>query len=139
MKTLIVCLDGSPLSLRALDRAIEASRCQPADILAVTVVEALSFFDCNGTDCETAFSHILREPKRVLAEAQAYAAERGATLRTLAEPGRPAETVARIARREKADVIYIGSRGKDDVEKLLLGSVSTRLVQIAPCTVVVVR
>ncbi|MEA4856815.1 MAG: universal stress protein [Solidesulfovibrio sp.] len=139
MKTLIVCLDGSPLSLRALDLAIEASRCQPADILAVTVVEALSFFDCQAKDCEAAFAHILREPKRVLAEAQAYAAERGAAIRTLAEPGRPAETVARIARQEGADAIYIGSQGKDDVEKLLLGSVSTRLVQIAPCTVVVVR
>ena len=139
MKKCIVCLDGSPLSLRALELAIEASRCGETDILAVTAVEALSFFDCGAKDCEKAFAHILREPKKILAEAEAFAEERGVVIRTLAEPGRPAETVARIARQEKADVIYIGSRGKDDVEKLLLGSVSTRLVQIAPCTVVVVR
>lgn len=139
MKTIIVCLDGSPLSLKALERAIVAARCEATDILAVTVVEALSFFDCSAKDCETAFAHILREPKRILAEAEAFAAEHEATIRTQAEPGRPAETVARIARQENADAIYIGSRGKDDVEKLLLGSVSTRLVQIAPCTVVVVR
>ena len=47
--------------------------------------------------------------------------------------------MARIAREEGADAIYLGSRGKDDVENLLVGSVSMRLVQIAPCTVVVVR
>lgn len=139
MKTLIVCLDGSPLSLKALECAIEASQCSGARILAVTVVEALSFFDCQAKDCDKTFAAILREPKRILAEAEAFAADRGVTIQTVAEPGRPAETVARIARKENADTIYLGSRGKDDVEKLLLGSVSTRLVQIAPCTVVVVR
>lgn len=139
MKKCIVCLDGSRMSLRALERALDTARCDEADILAVTAVEALSFFDCDATDCETTFHHIMREPKRILAEAEAVARERGIAIRTLAEPGRPAETVARIARQEEADEIYIGSRGKDDVEQLLLGSVSARLVQIAPCTVIVVR
>lgn len=139
MKTCIVCLDGSQPSLRALDRALEAAGCGATDILAVTAVEALSFFDCDATDCEAAFAHVLREPKRILAEAEDYARGRGVAIRTLAVPGRPAETVARIAREEGADEIYVGSRGKDDVEHLLLGSVSTRLVQIAPCTVIVVR
>ena len=36
MKKCIVCLDGSPMSLRALELAIEASRCGETDILAVT-------------------------------------------------------------------------------------------------------
>ncbi len=139
MKKCIVCLDGSVSSLRALDRALDEARCRETDILAVTAVEALSFFDCDAKDFETAFAHVLREPRKILAEAEAHAAEQGVAIRTLAEPGRPAETVARIAREEGADAIYIGSRGKDEVENLLLGSVSTRLVQIAPCTVVVVR
>ena len=139
MKKCIVCLDGSRMSLRALERALDAARCEATDILAVTAVEALSFFDCAPKDCENTFSHMMREPKRILAEAEEFARERGVTIRTLAEPGRPAETVARIARQEEADEIYVGSRGKDDVDQMLLGSVSARLVQIAPCTVIVVR
>lgn len=139
MKKCIVCLDGSQPSLRALERALDEADCGATDILAVTAVEALSFFDCGAMDFETAFAHLLREPKKILAEAAAFAADRGVAIRTLAVPGRPAETVARIAREEGVDEIYVGSRGKDDVEHLLLGSVSTRLVQIAPCTVIVVR
>jgi len=139
MKKCIVCLDGSLPSLRALERALDTAGCGETDILAVTAVEALSFFDCDAKDCEAAFTHVLREPKKILAKAEEYARERGVAIRTLAAPGRPAETVARIAREEGADEIYIGSRGKDEVEHLLLGSVSTRLVQIAPCTVIVVR
>jgi nucleotide-binding universal stress UspA family protein len=139
MKKSLVCLDGSQPSLRALERALDQARCGETDILAVTVVEALTFFDCDAKDCEAAFAHVLREPKRILAEAEQLARERGVGIRTLAKPGRPAETVASIAREENVDEIYIGSRGKDDVEHLLLGSVSARLVQIAPCTVIVVR
>lgn len=139
MKKCLVCLDGSQPSFRALERALDEAACSAADILAVTVVEALTFFDCDIKDCDTAFAAILREPKKILAEAEEIARSRGVAIRTRYEPGRPAETVARIAREEEADEIYIGSRGKDDVENMLLGSVSMRLVQIAPCTVVVVR
>ncbi len=139
MKRWIVCLDGSQPSLRALERALDDAACGDIDILAVTAVEALSFFDCDAEACEQTFKAILREPRKILAEAEDLARERGVTIRTLAKPGRPAETVARIAREEGADTVYVGSRGKDDVENLLLGSVSMRLVQIAPCTVVVVR
>ncbi|MHC1712409.1 MAG: universal stress protein [Solidesulfovibrio sp.] len=139
MKKCIVCLDGSLPSFQALEWALDDASCTEADILAVIAVEALSFFDCNAKDCEITFKSIMREPKKILAEAEELARSRGMAIRTLAEPGRPAETVARIARQENADVIYVGSRGKDDVENLLLGSVSARLVQIAPCTVVVVR
>jgi nucleotide-binding universal stress UspA family protein len=60
-------------------------------------------------------------------------------LRTLAEAGRPAETIAKLARQENADEIIVGSRGKNALDNMLLGSVSGRLVQIAPCTIVVVR
>ena len=139
MKKCIVCLDGSQPSFRALERALDEAGCGAADILAVTVVEALTFFDCDVKDCDTAFATILREPKKILAEAEEIARSRGVAIRTRYETGRPAETVARIAREEGADEVYLGSRGKDDVENLLLGSVSMRLVQIAPCTVVVVR
>ena len=138
MKKCLVCLDGSQPSLRALDRALdEAAR--GADVLAVTIVEALTFFDCTGKDCEKTFTAVMREPRRILAEAEDLARQRGLTIRTRAEPGRPAETVARIAREEGSDELLLGSRGKGEVEHLLLGGVSTRLVQIAPCTVVVVR
>lgn len=139
MRKSLVCLDGSALSFRALERALDAAACSPREILAVTAVEALAFFDCQATDCEATFKAVLREPNKILAEAREMAEARGLTIRTQAVPGRPAETVARIAREEGVDEIYLGSRGKDDVDSLLLGSVSARLVQIAPCTVVVVR
>jgi nucleotide-binding universal stress UspA family protein len=43
------------------------------------------------------------------------------------------------ARKEKADLIVVGSHGRSGITKLLLGSVATHIVTHAPCSVLVVK
>lgn len=52
--------------------------------------------------------------------------------------GDPAEVIIEMVRREKVDTIVVGRRGHGRLAGLLLGSVSQKLVSLAPCTVVVV-
>lgn len=58
---------------------------------------------------------------------------------TLIEDGDPVRCILECARREKCDLIVVGSRGLSDVKGLLLGSVSHKLGQLAPVTCVTVR
>lgn len=52
----------------------------------------------------------------------------------------PAEmAIVDAARAEKCDLVIIGSRGISELEGLLLGSVTRRVVQLAPCPVTVIR
>ncbi|MDX6547852.1 MAG: hypothetical protein QOG33_1402 [Gaiellales bacterium] len=51
--------------------------------------------------------------------------------------GGPAHALAEIATREHADVIVAGTRGHAPVAGLLLGSVTQRLLHVAPCPVLV--
>lgn len=52
----------------------------------------------------------------------------------------PAETaIVDAVRAEKCDHIILGSRGVSELEGLLLGSVTRRVLQLAPCPVTVVR
>ncbi len=139
MKKIIVAVDGSELSNKALDRAIVEATRHGAEVLCVNVVEGLTFLAYKREEIPDAWEHLMREPKKLLAEAAKRAEGAGVTIRTLAEAGRPAETIAKLARQEKADEIIVGSRGKNALDNMLLGSVSGRLVQIAPCTIVVVR
>ncbi|HXC66594.1 MAG TPA: universal stress protein, partial [Nitrospiraceae bacterium] len=53
--------------------------------------------------------------------------------------GRPAEEIMEVASKHKADLIVMGAKGLDAISRFLLGSVSTRVVQHANCSVLVVR
>ena len=53
--------------------------------------------------------------------------------------GDPAEEILRLAKIYKADLIVIGSRGLTGMQKIVLGSVSSQIVEDAPCSVLVVK
>jgi nucleotide-binding universal stress UspA family protein len=52
--------------------------------------------------------------------------------------GGPAQVIAQIAEKTGAEVILIGTRGHAPVAGLLLGSVTQRLLHIAPCPVLAI-
>ncbi|MFQ5839579.1 MAG: universal stress protein [Candidatus Methylomirabilales bacterium] len=57
---------------------------------------------------------------------------------TLLEEGRAAEAIVRAARRKRASLIVLGTRGRTGVARLLLGSVAERVVRTAHCPVLTV-
>lgn len=61
------------------------------------------------------------------------------TIRAVLAHGPLGRTIAGQARRWKADLILMGSRGLSDIRGFLLGSVSRQVVSIAPCSVLVVK
>ena len=61
------------------------------------------------------------------------------TLHHVLAHGPLAKTIAREARRLKADLILMGSRGLSDIQGFLLGSISRQVASIAPCSVLVVK
>ena len=53
--------------------------------------------------------------------------------------GRPASEIVRSATADGVDLIILGARGHGTFERLLLGSVSAEVVDLAPCPVLVAR
>jgi nucleotide-binding universal stress UspA family protein len=53
--------------------------------------------------------------------------------------GRPATEIVRDAERWSADLVVVGARGLSTVRRLLIGSVSSEVVDHAPCPVLVAR
>jgi nucleotide-binding universal stress UspA family protein len=53
--------------------------------------------------------------------------------------GHPAEQILATIDRQKIDLVIVGSRGHGAVERLLVGSTSARVVNEAPCSVLVAR
>lgn len=63
----------------------------------------------------------------------------GWTVRTRVETGVPLDTLLRVARTTRANVLVVGARGVGGVERLLLGSVAEGALVHAPLPILVVR
>ena len=85
---------------------------------------------------------IPEEGSRLLASIQALLERPGLTTVPLgvraARVGRVAEEIVRVADFYDVQLIVVGSKGESDLRGLLLGSTAHRILQLAPCPVVVV-
>jgi nucleotide-binding universal stress UspA family protein len=63
----------------------------------------------------------------------------GFTTQSVCVVGNPAEEILDVAAVQHADLIVLGAKGISGIDRFLLGSVSTRVVQHAKCAVLVVR
>ena len=81
---------------------------------------------------------VLAEAARELAEhARELAGERANSSVVVADD--PAEAIIEAVRREKADVVVVGSVGMSGRKEFLLRNVPNRVSHNAPCTVVIVQ
>lgn len=89
---------------------------------------------------EKAGGILLREAERSARVALGQAATGPRTkLHSVLAHGPFARTIAGQARRSKADLILMGSRGLSDIQGFLLGSISRQVASVAPCSLLVVK
>jgi nucleotide-binding universal stress UspA family protein len=138
----LVATDGSPGGDRAVDAAAElATQCE-AELLLANVgptdldadLERLRKAEnaCVGDILEAASADILTEARKRPA-CRALSKSRG-----FSGSGDAVRYILDLARRERADVIVVGKRGRGRLEGLLIGSVSQKLASLAPCKVMIV-
>jgi len=141
-KRILVGLDGSSGSARALDWAIQVAKFLKAEIVAVYVLELLSPTAVGYGLAPIALPDGWLDDLRRQFENEwsAPLKQAGLRYRTVFETDArgPAPTMIAIASEVHADLIVTGSRGLGGFGELLLGSVSHQLVQHAPMPVVVI-
>jgi nucleotide-binding universal stress UspA family protein len=60
-------------------------------------------------------------------------------IKTATREGKTARAICDYAKVNKIELIVMGSRGRGEVEALLLGSVSTKVSMLAQCKVMLVK
>jgi nucleotide-binding universal stress UspA family protein len=78
--------------------------------------------------------------QRILDEAKLDAEEAGVTsVETILAEGDPANRILQAVEERGVDCVIMGSRGLSDVRAMILGSVSHKVMNHAPCTAIAVK
>jgi nucleotide-binding universal stress UspA family protein len=141
MPGIIVGIDGSGHSRRALDWAIGEAAVRHAPLTVLTVQQVVNSFWAGPAiypgDAELA-EHARKIAQDETDDAVGKLPEdaRPPQVTVLGVPGLPAEAILAAAR--DADMIVVGSRGAGGFKKLLMGSVASQVTRHARIPVVVI-
>jgi nucleotide-binding universal stress UspA family protein len=141
MSGIIVGIDGSSHSGRALEWAINEAAIRHAPLTVLAVEQAITGFwgapvIYPGDEDLTEHARKVAQEETDVALAKLAAEDRPPEVTVLAVAGIPGEEILGVA--SDADMIVVGSRGAGGFKKLLMGSVSTHVTHHARCPVVVV-
>ena len=131
----VLAYDGSDGAKRALETMV-ALHHEGDVVTVVNSAEGLPLFGYAGT---LPTPEEEKERHRQAIEAQAALAEQGIEATVVERHGDPATAILDEADSEGADLVVMGTRGISTAERWLVGSVSTKVLHHAHCSVLVAR
>jgi nucleotide-binding universal stress UspA family protein len=138
-RKILVALDGSEASRKALNAAIQLARSHAAGLCALGVEEHLPHYAATVGEVEEARDEQDSFFGRVMDEARRAAAEHEVELNTEVRAGNAAQQIARAASDGEFDLIVMGAKGHSRIRYFLLGTTADRVSHHAPCSVLLVR
>lgn len=137
-KLIVLALDGSKQSIKALTYAIGLAESCGAELIIVHAYAHTSDLR-DKEEYEKRVAQRKRAGQKILDDARAQFKNARIVVEENLLEGPAAEATLSVAKTRRADLIIMGTRGMGSLEGLLLGSVSTKVTHEAPCTVMVVR
>jgi nucleotide-binding universal stress UspA family protein len=141
---ILVAVDGSEQSMRAVDYGIELAKKYNAQLIALTVshIPLSSYgFGSRPDIVKHEKEKEAMESKEWFIDIEEAAKENKISLKTdLVDTQMSIEgTIVEYAESQHVDLILIGTTGRSGFKKLLLGSVASGVVSYAVCPVMVVK
>lgn len=141
-KRILLPYDGSDVSTRALETAVQLARGGDGRILVLHVLDELEYLSGYEYGGAPLLESLRSEARRVLDRAGELCAAAGVAFekRVVEHPGgRLADAVANEATAWEADLVVVGTHGRRGVSRALLGSGAEQIIRFAPVPVLVVR
>ena len=144
IRHVLVPIDFSDDALHALDHALELARGLGARVHLLHVLERV-VTDETGIGCslpQMSPDRLLDEAEEALkAMAVRYSCmkDSGCPLVTAVAVGSPAESIVRYARSHDIDLVVMGTHGKRELSRILIGSTAASVVHQSDCPVLTIR
>ncbi len=136
LKKILVPLDGSTNSRRALDVAIYHAQQSEADIVGISVTPpgATTF-----SYAPTYTKQDVANAKKILNDAEKVAVKHSISFKQKILHGNASKEIVKFANNTKSDLIVMGGRGLGSVKEMLLGSVSHNVSHSSKIPILIVK
>ena len=108
-------------------------------IIVLSVVPELRLTELSPLDQERLRQALEEQTKKSLDRTKVLLKKKSVPVKTVVKQGNAAEVILETARKMRVGLIVVGSHGRHGVERFLLGSVSTNVVEHADRPVLVVK
>lgn len=133
---ILLATDGSRQSGFAADKAIEIAKSYGAGITAVSVVDVTDEFYSEAPD---AVDELVRKAKGFVGELKEKAEASGVNTEALVREGEAYKVITELSKERGAGIIVMGSHGRTGVKKLLMGSITEKVIGYADRPVLVMK
>ncbi len=139
-RKILIATDGSKAAEKAADFGIETLRFSGAKVYAAYVIDTTSY---GSVPKDERLSKKVEQFEKIGHEATSYVEEKakaaGMEAESIVLKGNPAEEIVNFAEDPNVYMIIVGSLGKSGIKRVMLGSVSEKVVRHAKVPVLVVR
>ncbi|EEF62863.1 universal stress protein [Pedosphaera parvula] len=141
LKNIMVPVDFSEFSKRALEYALPLAEKFGAKIILVHVIEPTFYPDNVMIPAETEEVNAIMasEGRKMLDQLGAEKIKSGIDSQKIITTGRPYNEIIQAAASQHADLIIMATHGYTGLKHMFMGSTAERVVRHAPCPVLVVR
>jgi nucleotide-binding universal stress UspA family protein len=137
---MLLAVDPFGGSEKVLVEAVKQAKQQGAALVILAVAETFQDTEHAYEDLAGASEALFAQVRRNAEEVKLAAIRQGVTPTILVEAGpSPAQHILDCAGQEKVDLIIMGHREKKGLDRFLLGSVASKVIAHAQCSVLVVR
>lgn len=133
----VVGFDGSPAGERALDRAAAYVAGTRGQLIVVHAID--SEVSAGGLSQPLLEAPSASQRRSILDRARRLAVSHHLDAKVLERVGQPTDVLIDVASEHSAELLVVGTRGRDYVARALRGSTAENVIRDTPCDVLVVR
>lgn len=134
--SILISTDGSKFSEAATAKAIDLAKAYGGQIGILSVVDVTEEFH---TEAPGAVEELVRKAKGFVDEVRKKAEAHGIKTEPLVREGETFKVITELSKESGYDVIVMGSHGRTGMSRLLMGSVTEKVIGYALCPVLVVK
>ncbi|MFB5612098.1 MAG: universal stress protein [Nitrosarchaeum sp.] len=134
---ILVPLDGSKYSEKALLHACNLAKNFQSHLILLYVVE--KSLSINLLDKKEYLEILRKFGNKVLIKGKNITIQQGVNSKIIIKEGNIANEIIKLAKNEKCNLIVIGSKGLGATARFFLGSISNKLANNSPCSILIIK